>query len=180
MTVVALDSAPRERLEPGLDLVDGVLVERDMGSLADFYVMRLATRLGLFVDTHRIGAVLGSSAGYQYPGLDGGRLRIPDLSFIRRERLAGGLPAPGWTGFAPDLVAEAVSPNDDAGDVHHKVQVWLGGGVPLVWVLYPLDQQVVAHRRDRTARTYSVGEELTGEDVVPGFTVALAEIFAAP
>jgi Uma2 family endonuclease len=181
MTVVALDSAPRERLEPGLDLVDGVLVERDMGGFASFVAGALRDSLGPYVRSHRLGAVLDASGGgYQYPALDGGRLRIPDLSFIKRERLRNGLPERGWTGYPPDLVVEVVSPNDDAGEVHHKVQVWLDGGVPLVWVVYPDDQQVVVHHPDRTSQTLAVGEVLTGEEVVPGFTVALAEVFAAP
>ncbi|MFN0096761.1 MAG: Uma2 family endonuclease [Dehalococcoidia bacterium] len=181
MTVVVADRPPREHIEPGCDLVDGVLVERNVGGLASFYAGALRDFLGPFVRRARLGVVLDASGGgYQYPGLDGGRLRIPDLSFIRRDRLQDGLPARGWTPYAPDLVVEAISPNDLADDVHHKVQVWLDAGVPLVWVLYPDAHQVVAHHPDRTAQTYSVGDTLTAGDVVPGFAVAIADIFAAP
>lgn len=181
MAAPVLEPPVQERVEPGIDVVDGVCVERDRGSLAAYYAGALSDYLGPHVRAHRLGAVLDSSGGgYKYLALDGGRLRIPDLSFVRREKLEGGLPARGWTPYPPDLVVEAVSPNDDAEAVHHKVQVWLDGGAALVWVLYPDSRQVVAHHPDRTSRTYSIGEELTGEDVVPGFTVPVAEIFAAP
>ena len=180
MASAVMEAPVRERIEPAWDLVDGVLVERDMGNLADFYATRLLSHLSPYVDRERLGVTQAMSAGYQYPALDHGRLRVPDLSFVRRDKLKDGLPAEGWADYPPDLVVEAVSRNDNAESVHHKSQVWLDGGVRLVWVLYPKERQIVVHHPDRTSRTYSVGEEITGEDVVPGFSVPLAAIFADP
>jgi Uma2 family endonuclease len=162
--------------EPGLDLVDGVLVTRNGG----YACAHIATTLGWLLDVHArasgLGYVFGSNAGYQYPALDNGRLKFPDVSVVLAERLTGGVPK-GWANFPPDLVIEVVSPNDQADELQQKVGQWLAGGVRLVWVVYTEAREVVVHHPDRHSQTLVLGEELSGEDVVPGFRVAVAELF---
>jgi Uma2 family endonuclease len=166
----------RTRIEPGWDMVDGVLVERDMGNESDFVGANFITLLNGTVKRGKLGRVFGSSAGYKYPALDDGRLKFPDVSYVSNARLAGG-PPKSWADFPPDLVIEVVSPNDDAGEVQQKAKQWLAGGVRLLWVVYPESREVVVHHPDRSSQALTEGEELTGEDVLPGFRVAIADVF---
>ncbi len=169
---------PKERAknEPGWDMVDGVLVERDMGNESDYVGANFITLLNDPVKRGNLGRVFGASAGYQYPELDNGRLKFPDVSYVANERLAGGVPK-SWAPFPPDLVVEVVSPNDEADEVQQKVRQWLAGGVRLLWVVYPEAREVVAHHPDRSSQAFVVGEELSGEDVIPGFQLPLADVF---
>ena len=178
--MAALMAPARPRVEPGWDLVDGIWVERQMGNLANYYATTMSEHLAPYVRRNKLGVVHNSSAGFQCAQLDGGRLRMPDLSFVGRAKLKEGRPAEGWDDYPPDLVVEVVSPNDDAQDVHRKAQMWLRGGVALVWVVWPREQQVVAHHPDGSAQTYSVGDAIDGEAVVPGFVLPLATLFADP
>jgi Uma2 family endonuclease len=166
----------RPTIEPGFDMVDGVLVERDMGNESDSVGATFIAVLHPHVKAGRLGRVFGPNSGYQYAALDNGRLKFPDVSVVLAERLAGGVPK-GWASFPPDLVVEVVSPNDEADEVQQKVGQWLAGGVRLVWVVYPEAREVVVHHPDRHSQTLVLGEELSGEDVVPGFRVAVSELF---
>lgn len=174
---MSTEAPPRRLIEPGIDLVDGVCVEKDMGTYSDAVAAQLGIELGYFVRRHGLGLVLTQGAGYQFPALDQGRLRFPDLSFVRAGRYAGGKVPTKWTTFAPDLVVESVSPNDTAEEVVRKVRSWLDAGVRMVWVVYPGSRQIVTSRADRTGQTLREDDILTGEDIVPGFEVRVGEIF---
>ena len=50
----------------GFELVDGRLVERNMGAQSSRVGGRLHTRLDLFCEEHRLGIVFPADNGYQY------------------------------------------------------------------------------------------------------------------
>ena len=59
-------------------------------------------------------------------------VRIPDIGFVRQERLdAAERPFVFFSG-APDLVVEVISPNDRYTDVDDKIEEWLEAGAGLV------------------------------------------------
>ena len=105
-------------------------------------------------------------------------VRAPDIAFIRAERVHEVAPT-GFPEMAPDLVAEVVSPSDRPGQVTAKALFWLEVGVRLVWVVDPDDQVVTVYRPGNVVELLQ-GEDapLSGEDVLPGFTVPLRSIFA--
>ena len=162
----------------GLELVNGHLVEKSMGVASSAVNRRVAKYLGNFVDEHRLGEVLDSEAGYQCFSHDPNRVRKPDASFVRNGRLpADGLPE-GWFRIPPDLAVEVVSPGDVAYDLQDKLADYRSAGIPLIWVVYP---------NRRTVHVYADGSEvpsvihesdsLTGGDVLPGFSVKVADLF---
>ena len=105
-------------------------------------------------------------------------VRAPDVFFIRSARIPPrGIPETFWQ-LSPDLAAEVVSPTETAQDVREKVRDYLAAGTPLVWVLYPRTQEIVVHTPDGLARTLGVGDTLSAPDVLPGFSCAVAELFA--
>lgn len=84
----------------------------------------------------------------------------------------------GFAELAPDLVAEVLSPSDRATDVTAKALAWLDAGVRLVWIVDPALRSVTVYRSNgvvRIVRADAAG--LDGEDVLPGFRLALAGLF---
>jgi Uma2 family endonuclease len=124
--------------------------------------------------------VFQSDCGYQIFKPNRDRVRYADGSFIRTGRLPNNEPPAGHCRIAPDLVIEAVSPNDTAPEVEQKVEEWLDAGVRLVWVIFPETQRIYVHRDDRTVSRLGTADELSGEKVLPGFKCRVATIFKIP
>ncbi len=104
-------------------------------------------------------------------------VRAPDVAYVSRERFAGPMPD-GFPEFAPDLAVEVRSPNDRAGAVAAKVSDWLEAGTVLVWSVDPAREQVVVYRADGSVSVLGATDALTGETLLPGFTLPLQELFA--
>ena len=82
----------------------------------------------------------------------------------------------GWE-VIPDLAVEVVSPTDRAIEVLAKVQEYLEAGVIRVWVVYPKVRQVHIFDEVTGSRGIIRNGTLDGEDLLPGFRLALAELF---
>ena len=162
------------------DLVDGCLVERHMGAESSWIALQVNRHLGNYVATSQGGLVLGPDCGYQIFPDDPNRVRFPDGSFIRSGRLPHDAPPRGHVRIVPDLVIEVVSPNDLAWEVELKVTEYLQAGVPLLWVFYPDTRTVWVYRASGETTHLRVGETLSGEEVLPGFTCPVAEVFPRP
>jgi len=160
------------------ELIDGRLVERHMGALASLIGSTLMTLVGIHVRAQRLGLVFNPECGYQIFGKEGNNVRFADGSFIRRGRLPDDRPPNGHMRMAPDLVVEVVSPNDLAYEVEQKVEDYLQVGVRLIWVVFPNTCRVMVYRPDGKVARLIATDELSGEDVIPGFTCRLDEVFA--
>ena len=105
-------------------------------------------------------------------------VRVPDVSYVARERIPpDGVPVAFWP-FAPDVAVEVVSPGDRADDVHAKVHEYLAGGTRMVVVVWPRTRSVTRHEADGTIREFGPDDHLDGGDVVPSFRVRVADLFA--
>jgi Uma2 family endonuclease len=97
---------------------------------------------------------------------------------VRRERaLAVGDVEGYWTG-APDLAVEVLAPNDLATEVEEKVADWLAHGTRLVLVVNQDRRAVAIHHPGQPVRHLTERDDLDGEDVVPGWRLAVREVFA--
>lgn len=72
---------------------------------------------------------------------------------------------------------EEGTPSDNPVDVQQKVRDYLKAGARLVWVVAPQAKTVTVYRPDGSARLLREPERLDGEDVLPGLSIALAELF---
>lgn len=184
MSTVAVEKTftPEELLtlgnDRGFELVNGRLVEKSMGAEASLVGINVATGLRSHVRKDRQGLVFGSECGYQIFADDPNRIRKPDVSFVRRGRLPDDRPPRGYIRIPPDFLLEVVSPNDIAEDIHGRLVSFLRAGVSLVWVAYPATKTVLVFRADGTAALRSVSDELSGEDVIPGFSCRVEDVFA--
>jgi Uma2 family endonuclease len=99
----------------------------------------------------------------------------PDVVYWKTERLPE-LPE-GFVEVPPDLVVEVVSPGDSQSYVHRKVLHYLDHDVALVWVVDPKTRTVTVYRSRQDVRILGEAEEITGGDVLPGFSCRVAEFF---
>jgi Uma2 family endonuclease len=77
----------------------------------------------------------------------------------------------------PVLAVEILSPSDKHEEIMEKVQEYLEAGVALVWIIDPVLRTVTVCRPDAEPALFNVNQELTAEPHLPGFHVAVAEIF---
>lgn len=132
--------------------------------------------ISAFAREHRLG-VVGGEGGFELE--IGQTVLAPDVVFVAADRVPPrDRQRRGWTPFAPDFVAEVLSPSNTAQDVAEKVLIYLKAGVRLLWVVDPRHETVTVHWPDRTARIFVVDETLDGGDVLPGFSLPVADIFA--
>ncbi len=80
--------------------------------------------------------------------------------------------------LAPDLAVEVLSLSDRMADALAKIAMYLDAGVRLVWLVDPASQTVTIFRPDAVPMKLGAGETLDGGDVLPDFTVPVAEIFS--
>jgi Uma2 family endonuclease len=161
------------------ELIDGELVEVPAarpkhGRIGGAFVVHV----GAYAFSQNLGYVYLSETGFVIAE-DPPTLRMPDVSFIRRERLPEERDPEGFFRIPPDLVVEVISPSDRMADVLTKVSMWLEFGVRLVWLVAPESETVTVFRPDREPRTLSGDESLDGEDVLPGFNLPLRQVFAS-
>jgi Uma2 family endonuclease len=159
------------------ELVGGELVERNMGWESSRIGGRVQGLLFTFCEANGVGEVAPADASYQCFPDDPNKVRRPDVSFLRRERLPNLAERQGHCRVAPDLAVEVVSPNDYYSDVEAKVQEYINAGTLLVWVVNPPTRTVRVHRADGAVSDLHEGDVLSGEDIIPGFACRVADIF---
>jgi len=161
----------------GYELVDGQLVEKNMSTKSSWVATELVFRIRSFLEKHPLGWAL-TEASYQCFADDPGKVRRPDVSFIGHGKLPDEELSDGHCLVVPDLAAEVISPNDTQFDVSAKVEEYLAAGVSLVWVVNPNTQTVQVYRREQSEAKYlHENDELTGEDVLPGFSCQVRNVF---
>jgi Uma2 family endonuclease len=172
---------PEDLLEirdrPMPELIDGELLEREMGQEADLIASTIIYFLVSFVRERGLGFVNGGQGSYQIFPDDPEKVRIPDVSFTKKERLGKDGPAQGHGRVAPDLAVEVVSPNDRPRYYADKIRDFQAAGIPLIWIVYPETQTVEIHRLNGPMNTLKAGDLLEGEDILPGFQVEVAALF---
>jgi Uma2 family endonuclease len=158
------------------------LVEGELRTMAPagFDHGRVALHIGArifdHVDQHGLGVAYAAETGFILRrGPD--TVRAPDAAFVAADRV----PRRGSRGFAelaPDLVVEVVSPSDRASEVAEKAAMWLDAGVRLVWVVDPQARLAAVHHPGGLVTVLREDGVLDGEDVLPGFRLPLAPLFA--
>ena len=176
-TMMTADELLERSSELGVcELVRGELIKMSpAGYDHGVITMRLARRIALFAEKHNMGDVPSAETGYILER-DPDTVREADVSFVRADRVPK-KPNPGFFDGAPDLAVEVLSPTDRASEVAEKIEQWLSAGCQLVWVVDPKRQTVTVHRDPRHAVVLHADDILSGEDVLPGFEVKVADIF---
>ncbi|MEL6494860.1 MAG: Uma2 family endonuclease [Cyanobacteria bacterium J06623_7] len=141
---------------------------------------RLIQRLRNWADNDGQGEVFDSSTVFILPS---GARRSPDVSWIYLEKWNRLTPAQqdGFPPITPDFVIELVSPSDIKNkrytDLQNKMQEYLDNGVKLGWLIEPSAKQVEIYRPGEQVEILNNPQTLFGEDILPGFSLDLSEIF---
>lgn len=105
---------------------------------------------------------------------DDRRIYVPDIAFVLAPRHTN---LPEYADSASDIMIEIVSPNANPADLVDKVEFYLQNGARSVWVVDPQKKRMYIYRPGQAARQIAAGGTLT-DDLLPGFQLSLAELFA--
>ncbi|HUG92027.1 MAG TPA: Uma2 family endonuclease [Planctomycetaceae bacterium] len=146
-----------------------------MGVRETLIANALARRYWQQVGTRRSGDFVIEVLFELAPGLK----RRPDCAFVPFDRWPAATVAAGdsWN-LAPSLAVEIVSPTNTADEIQGKIEDYLSYGVDLVWVVYPSQRKVYVYRDTTAAEILDDAGVLDGGDAVPGFNIAVADLFA--
>ncbi|MBA2753398.1 MAG: Uma2 family endonuclease [Chloroflexia bacterium] len=159
------------------DLIEGELFR--MSPAADRHgeiAMTIGFHLRNYVVPNRLGTVWASETGFILRR-EPDTLLAPDVSFVATGRRPPVDQRVGFVNVVPDLVVEVVSPSDRRRYVSAKVTAYLDAGVRLVWVVEPRTRTVTVHASGQPERVVDEDGTLDGGDVLPDFTLAVAEVF---
>jgi Uma2 family endonuclease len=155
------------------ELVDGTLVEKTMGLSESMIAGQVLIEIGVFARRHDLGIPAGADGTMR---LLKGLVRIPDVSFFCWDKLPGRmLPSEP----IPDLAVEVLSENNTLEEMERKLGEYFFAGVGLVWIVDPRKRRAKVYiTPDAPAAILDETGALDGGNVLPGFTLPLAELFA--
>ena len=131
--------------------------------------------LGNFVFDRGKGYLTNNNAGVIL-ARDPDTVRGPDIAYYEDANTFAEL-QPGWGEVPPRLAVEVLSPSDRFTTITEKVNDYLNAGVELVWLIEPELRSVTICRAGRQAQVLKEADELTGEEVLPGFHCRVGDLF---
>ena len=176
MTADELLALPRGQFR--YELINGELKKMSpAGQKHGRITVRLTVPLAKHVRDRQLGEVYAAETGFKLKS-NPDTVRAADIAFVGKERLRIlGETESYWPG-APDLAVEVNSPSDTVLEVEKKVMEWLEFGSRLVWVVSSKLHTVTVYRSLTEIVVLTENDTLDGGDVVPGFQIPIAEIFA--
>lgn len=158
------------------ELIEGTLVEKGMGHKESVLSWQLGALFWSFLQQHDLGyCTTADDLVRLMPNL----VRGPDVSFVSwKTRPKRMIPQEQISTEVPDLAVEILSPSNTRKEMQIKLKEYFLGGVKLVWIIDP---------EKRTAEVYTAPDKVTaipadgaldGGEVLPGFTLPLATLFA--
>jgi Uma2 family endonuclease len=166
-----------DRHKRKFELVEGTLVEKVMGFKESVVALELGS---ILKDWNRSAGNVGIVAGADGPFHLYLRLvRIPDLSFTNRDRLPGRrIPAEAVPNVAPNLAVEVLSEGNTQAEMERKLKEYFLSGVEVVWFVDPEKGSVKVFTSPDEVLELKEGDTLEGGNVLPGFSVPVARLFA--
>lgn len=156
------------------ELVNGEIVEKVPTEEHGIIVLRIGSKLLVFVEAHKLGWV-ATEARHRVPH-DKHNDRLPDISF--RTAASGPVVKRGAVMQMPDLAVEVKSPDDSLKDMRDKAAYYLANGSRMVWLVLPEKRMIEVYTADEQ-QILTEGDILSGGEVLPGFTMAIEDVFPA-
>jgi Uma2 family endonuclease len=139
--------------------------------------MALAAPLYQYVKLNKLGRVYAAETGFKLES-DPDTVRAPDVAFVSAERIEAAGRVLGYRSGAPDLAVEVLSPGNTKREMAEKIDEYFAAGARLVWVVSPKLKTVTVYRSLTDIVMLTEKDTLDGGEVVPGFHIPVAEIFA--
>jgi Uma2 family endonuclease len=160
---------PRDRME----WVDGQLVEkREMTAKTG----RIQARLAFYWRSFFLSSTQGGEVYVETPCRTVGQVRCPDVSYLSPELVAQF----GEFKVLPQsflLLAEIISPTDEAEEVFTKVREYLQSGCQEVWLVFPESRWVMVITAQQQVLR-GLGETASTLAILNGFSVTVDELIA--
>ena len=171
MTAEELGNLPDEPLRH--ELIKGELLTMPLPKAEH---MRVSANLTGMLWQHAKANGLGevyTEGGYKLES-DPDTVVGPDVSFGAKDRVS--LSPEGYHLGPPNLAVEVLSPGDRRSKVEQKLSLWLEFGTKSVWLVNPRRRTIEVCKPTRERKLFHETEEFV-DDTVPGFRVAVSEIF---
>lgn len=160
------------------ELIDGTLVEKAMSVEESLVGSWLVTMLNNFVRPRRLGVVLGADAMLRVAPR---QVRLPDVSVISPVKWrAWCRTRPAIGDFGPDFAVEVLSRKNTRKEMTRKRRDYFAAGTRLVWEINPRRRTVMVYTSLKNPTRLIEADTLSGAPVLPGFTLAVAELFSDP
>ncbi len=158
------------------ELIDGRIVSlTPTGGEHGRLEFNLAFEVGTLVRDKGLGWTLSGEVGI-FIRRNPDRVRAADVAFVSRARAPAG-PPKGFLEFAPELIAEIVSPTDRWQDIRAKLEDYFSIDVQQVWIVEPDTHSVLVYRSPTEAAKLGEQDTLQGEGVLKGFSLPVARLF---
>ena len=159
------------------ELIRGVLREvPPMGMRHGEVGSEFHWRIAVYANQGRLGRVYTSDTHFILAYGDRPVIVMPDVSFVRADRLPPLNQRDGFAPFPPDLAVEVRSPSDERSEIEEKIALYRETGLTLLWYCEPRRRTVTVYRGDRVPAVVGEDGELDGEDVLPGFRLRVADV----
>jgi Uma2 family endonuclease len=158
------------------ELIDGTLVEKTVGWYESRVAAVLSRLIDEFAERHDLGFTF---VGDGMVRVDEGQVRMPDVSFVSWSHFPDRLlPAGQILDLVPDLAVEVLSPKNTPAEMERKRRDYFLGGCKLVWEIDPVKKAAKVYTAPDESRRVGEKGKLTGGDVLHGFELPLADLFA--
>jgi Uma2 family endonuclease len=182
MHMAAADLITAEQFEQMPDLGRWVELERGVlvpvnppGYPHGAIAVNIAAALHAFVRRHHLGVVVVEAGCTITRNPD--TVRGPDVSYVSATRAAAR--TSGYLAGAPDLVVEIRSPNDAMSSLLTHADEYIAAGARIVWLVDPDSATIHVLAAGASAQTLTIGDVLSGGELLPGFSMEIATIFDA-
>ena len=138
------------------------------------YAGNMSASMGYYVLARGLGKIYVAEAGFQ---LAPDHVRVPDLAFVRKNRVDAARATPGYFPGPPDVAVEVISPNDRYTEVAEKVEDYLEAGALAVIVVNPRNRTVMIHRSPADVTMLTESDTLEVDDVISGWQMPVRDIF---
>jgi Uma2 family endonuclease len=160
---VAMERSPKGEL----------IIVTPVGGEGGIQEASLIVKVGVWNEQTELGVVFSSSTIFNLPG---GGDRSPDVAWVKRNRWESlsQTEREKFPPICPDFVIELRSRTDRLTPVQEKMQEYLQSGLRLGWLINPQDRQVEIYRLNQPVETLTYPVTLSGEDVLPGFSLPIS------
>jgi Uma2 family endonuclease len=162
-----------ENIDREFEFVGGEIYEVVSNPKSSSAAARFITYLGMYLLQNDIGHLTGADGGYMVSG----ERYIPDAAFISYAKQPELSYTDGYNPNPPDLAVEVLSPSNEDEKMRIKIHNYQAAGT-LVWLADVESQTIEVYRPGKPVLILGINDELDGGDVLPGFKVALKDIFA--
>lgn len=159
------------------ELVDGILAEKSVGFQESRFATILAGKLCFYLEGNNLGAA--TAGGNGYIKLKRKLIRVPDLSFVRWDRMPEGrTPTEPCPELVADLIVEVLSRGNTRKEMARKRREFFESGTKLFWIVDPRKQIVtVYHSAEEDGQELGMDDYVDGEEVLPGFRLSIRTWF---